>query len=78
MGCLVKVDFNMRSDSGARNACLGVIAHVFSNEGKQALEIFFYLNRFTSHRASKTLGNRKLSYSDLFSSTMCSVSNDSK
>ena len=46
--------------------------------GKQARETIFYLNRFTSHRAAKTWGNRKLFYSKLFSSTICSVSNDSK
>ena len=42
--------------------------------GKQALKARFYLNRFTSHRATKTWGSRELFHSDLFSS----VSNDSK
>jgi len=47
---------------------------------KQALETIFYLNRFTSHRATKTWGSRKLFYSNLFSSTISSISkfNDSK
>ena len=31
---------------------------------KQALQTIFYLNRFTSHRATKTWGSRKLFYSD--------------
>lgn len=43
--------------------------------GKQALKaIFFFLNRFTSHRATKPWGSRELLHSDLFSS----LSNDSK
>ena len=36
------------------------------------------LNRFTSHRATKTSGIQKLFYSNLFSSIICLISNDSK
>ena len=44
----------------------------------QVLETKFYLNRFTSHRATKTWGSRKLFYSNLFSLTVCLILNDSK
>ena len=51
-----------------------------SENSKQALEIIFYLNKFTSHSATKTWGSQKLFYSNLFSSSMSSISkfNDSK
>ena len=44
---------------------------------KQALQTIFYLNRLTLHRGTKTWSNRKLLYSNFFSSTICFVSSDS-
>ena len=45
--------------------------------GKQVPKRIFSLNRFSSHRATKTSGIWKLFYSNLFSSKICLISNAS-
>ena len=72
--------FSNASNAGLPSLAKKIMANGESEieNSKQVLGTIFYLNRLFSHRATKTWGRWKLFLENLFSSTICEVSNDSK